>query len=109
MATHEDAALAVQLMQWGTQAGLDRAVTTVFDDAFNPEEASASDTAVQTILTMGETIGTLVKHNVLDREFITDLIWVDGIWSRVAPAAIRAREKFGEPRLYENFEALATG
>lgn len=30
------------------------------------------------------------------------------MWGRVGPAAIRNREQLGEPRLYENFEALAT-
>jgi len=29
--------------------------------------------------------------------------------ARVGPAAKRQREKLGEPRLYENFEALAAG
>jgi hypothetical protein len=32
---------------------------------------------------------------------------VRGMWSKVAPAALRAREATGEPRLYENFESLA--
>jgi hypothetical protein len=40
-------------------------------------------------------------------ELIDDWLWIEGMWSRVGPAALRAREKFGEPRLYENFEALA--
>jgi hypothetical protein len=39
---------------------------------------------------------------------VEDWLWVDGLWSRVAPAALKVREKFGEPRLFENFEALAT-
>ena len=34
-------------------------------------------------------------------------MWAAGIWSRVAPAAKKDREKHGVPGLYENFEALA--
>jgi hypothetical protein len=36
------------------------------------------------------------------------LLWIDGIWSKVGAYARYAREKMGEPALYENFEALAT-
>jgi hypothetical protein len=50
----------------------------------------------------------MVKHGVLNRELLLDVFWVEGIWSKVAPSALRAREGAGEERLYENFEALAT-
>ena len=36
-----------------------------------------------------------------------DWLWVAGMWAAVGPAAAKAREKHGEPRLFENFEALA--
>jgi hypothetical protein len=64
---------------------------------------------VRSLLLFGESIGTLAKHNLLSADLVRDWLWVEGIWTRVAPAAIRQREKFDEPRLYENFEALATG
>ena len=54
-----------------------------------------------------ESIGTLTRHDLLSKELVHDWIWVDGLWSRIGPAALRQRERFGEPRLYENFEALA--
>jgi hypothetical protein len=54
-----------------------------------------------------ETVGTLVKNNLLDRELVNDWLWVEGLWDRVGPAAVKVREKAGEPRLYENFEALS--
>jgi hypothetical protein len=59
------------------------------------------------VLLYGETLGTLVKHDVLDRALITDLWWVPGIWARVRPAVLLTRERDNEPKLYENFEALA--
>jgi hypothetical protein len=61
------------------------------------------------LLLLGESIATLTKRELLSAELVDDWLWLEGIWSRVGPAALRAREKFGEPRLYENFEALATG
>jgi hypothetical protein len=53
-------------------------------------------------------VGALVKHNVLDRDLIRDVYWFDGLWTRVSPHAVAAREQENEPSLYENFEALVT-
>ncbi|MGO9458353.1 MAG: hypothetical protein ACLP62_15115 [Acidimicrobiales bacterium] len=108
-ATHEDAALIVQLVRWSNEMALDEAAQELFSDGFDPETASANLPAVRKMLGFGETIGTLVKHDLLDRELVLDLWWIDGMWARVGPPAKAQRDKMGEPRLYENFEALATG
>jgi hypothetical protein len=80
----------------------------IFADDFDRDMADAmDDEAVRTMLMFGESIGTLTKHGLLSSELVHDWLWVQGIWSRIGPAALKAREKFGEPRLYENFEALA--
>jgi len=107
MATHEDANLLVQLAQWGAMIDLGMAMGTVFGDEFDPETAESHDPPVQTILAYGETVGTLVKHETLDRDLVLDWLWVGGMWDRVGPAAQRARERLGADALYENFEALA--
>jgi hypothetical protein len=107
--THEDAVLMVQLAQWGTQIGLGDALPKVLGDDFDPDSADIGDAAVRTILQFGESVATLTKHDLLSAELVNDWIWVDGLWGRVGPAALRSREKYGEPRLYENFEALARG
>lgn len=107
MATHEDANLLVQLAQWGAMIDLGMAMGTVFGDEFDPEIAESHDPPVQTILAYGETVGTLVKHETLDRDLVLDWLWVGGMWDRVGPAAQRARERLGADALYENFEALA--
>jgi hypothetical protein len=107
MATHEDANLLVQLAQWGAMIDLGMAMGTVFADEFDPEIAASHDPPVQTILAYGETVGTLVKHETLDRDLVLDWLWVGGMWDRVGPAAQRARERLGADALYENFEALA--
>lgn len=106
--TRDDAQLMLQLAQWGTSLGLERLMPDLFADDFDPETADAMDNeAVRTVLMLGESIGTLTKHDLLSLELVHDWLWVEGLWSRVGPAALKAREKLGEPRLYENFEALA--
>jgi hypothetical protein len=107
-ATYEDAAVVLQLVRWGTEMGLDEAAHAVFSDGFDPESASIDHSDVRKLLHFGETVGTLVKHEILDRALVEDLWWIDGSWERVGPAARRERERLGQPRLYENFDALAS-
>ena len=106
--TRDDAQLMIQIAQWGTSLGVQDAMPRIFADDFDPDTADAmSDQAVRTMLMFGESIGTLTKNDLLSVELVRDWLWVEGIWSRVGPAALKQRDKFGEPRLYENFEALA--
>jgi hypothetical protein len=108
-ATYDDANLVMQIVRWGSEMGLTEAVMAVFDDTFEPETASPDDPSVQKILNFGEVVATLVNQDVLDRGLVLDMWWIGGLWSRVAPAARRMRERLGEPRLSENFEKLAAG
>ena len=106
VATYEDAGLIVQLMRWGTELGLEDALSSIFSESFDADDGSKDDPAVRKVLFFGETVGTLVKHKVLDRGLLRDLLWIDGIWSRVEAHVRYARERDGEPTLYENLEAL---
>jgi hypothetical protein len=99
--------LLVHLAQWGTAMDFEEAAATIFDDDWDPESASADDMAVRKVLQFGETIGTLVKQGLFEESLALDWLWLAGLWERVAPAALKSREKFGQPQLYENFEALA--
>jgi hypothetical protein len=105
--THEDAQLMVQLAQWGTDLGLNEAVAELMGPSFDPGAVDETNPAVRTVLVYGESIGTLTKHGLLSAELVHDWLWIEGMWSRVGPAAVKARERHGEPRLFENFEALA--
>ena len=105
-ATYEDAALVVQLVRWGTEMGLEEAGRALFADEFDAEAASVDDSPVGKMLAFGETVSTLVKHGILDKDLILDLWAVQAAWDRVGPAARRERERLGEPRFCENFEAL---
>jgi hypothetical protein len=107
--THEDAVLVVELAKWGALSGLSAAVGKIFADDFDPETAELSDPEVRLVLGYNETVGTLVKNDLLNRDLVYDWLWVAGTWDRVGPAALRAREQAGVAVLYENFEALAAG
>ena len=106
-ATYDDAALMVQLFRWSTELGMDEAFHEVFAPGFDPASATMDSKAVRTILTFGECIGTLVKNNILDRGLVNDAWAVSLAWQRVGAAALKQRAQLEEPRLYENFEALA--
>lgn len=108
MANREDAALLVQLAQWGSTMGIEEAQQAIWAEGFDPETASTDDVLVSRILNWGETVGTLTKNGLLDTALVLDWLWVAGLWSRVGPAAVKLRENHGVPELYENFEALAT-
>jgi hypothetical protein len=107
--THDDAMVLVELAKLGAMNGLGDAAGTIFADDFDPEKAELSDPAVRTVLGWNETVATLVKNDLLDRDLVYDWLWVAGSWQRVGPAALRARERAGVAYLYENFEALAAG
>ena len=71
--------------------GLPEASRTIFSDDFDQESAEALDPHVQTILVFHETVGTLVKNDLLDRDLVLDWLWVSGAWDRVGTAALEAR------------------
>jgi hypothetical protein len=108
MADREDAALLVQLAQWGTALNIEEALQTIFADDFDPQTASWKEPVVARVLQFGETVGTLTKNGLFDTALALDWLWVSGIWQRVGPAAQRARDEAGVQELYENFEALAS-
>jgi hypothetical protein len=105
----DDATLMVELAKWGAMIGVPEASRKVFAEGFDPDKATVTDADVQAILFFNETVGTLVKNGLFDRDLVYDWLWVKGSWERVGPAALRERERVGVPQLFENFEALAHG
>ena len=60
------------------------------------------------VLSLGELIGTFVKNGVLHRGLVLDLIWMAGLWECCHVIAQDLRNLPNNPKLFENFEALAT-
>ncbi|MFI5036380.1 MAG: hypothetical protein ACHQFZ_09285 [Acidimicrobiales bacterium] len=93
-------------MRWGNEIGLEKSLSAIFSEDFDPVSAPMDDPHVVTVLSFGETVGAFVKHGVLDKELLRDVYWFDGMWRQVEPHALKARALEGEPSLYTNFESL---
>jgi hypothetical protein len=115
-ATAADAALLTQVMALGHQLGMYRGMQILFGYAEPPtaERLRADHPVdgtgyadVMSTLMIGEMLGTYVKHGLLDRALVHDLLWVEGIWRRVELLVGQQRAELDEDLLYENFEALA--
>lgn len=55
-----------------------------------------------------ETLATFVKQGLLTASLVHDLYWVAGAWHQAEKVCKGLRKEAGEPRLYENFEFLAS-
>ena len=53
-----------------------------------------------------ETLGTLHKYGLFNEEMLYDWVFVKGPWERKIGFALGLIEEMGNPRVYENFEAL---
>lgn len=109
MAKYEDAMLMMQLMRWGEESGAMAASMEMMMQRAGGQEPTADDATILKILMLGETIGTFTKQGVLDTDLVNDLMATGWMWSIVRESALAQRAQSGEPRLWENFEALATG
>jgi hypothetical protein len=114
--THEDAVVLLKLYELSGSEGLAKAVRFVFSDdfvndytAFQKKYAPPSDEEdlVFTFAAFFELMGTLWKHKLIDEALLFDWILVPPRWKRVDKFISGFREKMGEKRLFENFEALA--
>jgi hypothetical protein len=115
-ATKEDAHLLVQLARLGADLNLSEAAGFMWSEDFVEDYdefkqrfpwGSQQSQYVNTVAGFHETVATLVKHGLLDEELVTDWVAVHLVWSRIEKILLGLREEAGEPRLYENFEALA--
>ena len=93
--TREDATLIVELAKWGAMIGLHRGEPDDLLRRLRPESAEALDHQVQTILVFHETIGTLVKNELLDRDLVLRLALGRG---RVGPRRPRRPRRAREGR-----------
>ena len=115
-ATYRDARLVLQLMQLHTALGLSEALNWLWSDQFIPDHAEfikkyplGSKGNIDTMKICGyfETIGTLWKHGLINENLLFDWLAVDMVWDRIKGFALGVRQEANEPRLHENFEAMA--
>ena len=63
---------------------------------------------VMQVLGACETTGTFVKHGLLNEDLVNDLYAVAPAWKLTEKICKGMRRESGEPRMYENFERLAS-
>ena len=114
--TYQDASLMLQLAQWSAISGVQEAQGWMWSDQFAPDYAeftrqyppgSEGGLKIYKICNYYETLGTLWKHGLLNEDLIFDWLAISAIWERVKNVPLGMRQDSGNPRLYENFEALA--
>jgi len=109
--THDDAVIMLQLVRtWP-----DEATNWMWSDEFTadpeqlatgrpPERAHAN---IRAVLGWYETIGTLYKHGLINEDLLFDWLAIEETWDRMRNWALAWRSESGNPRMYENFEAMA--
>jgi hypothetical protein len=106
----------LQLAQWAAVSGVYEATNWLWSDQYiadyakfvekyppgSEEHANASQ-----ICGWHETLGTLYKHGLFNEELLFDWLAVRLVWDRIEGFALGVREQLGNPKIYENFEAMA--
>lgn len=114
--TSQDATILLQLMQIHALADLSEANNWIWSDQFIVDyvnfikkypSGTEENKKVSKICGHYETIATLWKHKLINEELLFDWLAVDMVWERVKGYAIGIRQAYNEPRLFENFEAMA--
>jgi len=114
--THQDAMLMLQVAQWAAALGVQEAANWMWSDEFVSDYAQfvekyppGSDgfANASKICSWFETLGTLYKHGLFNEELLFDWLAVHLVWDRIKGFALGLRDQTGEPRMYENFEAMA--
>jgi len=114
--THQDAIIMLRLYQLSAIAGLSEATNWMWSDNFITDYAefikkylpgSEGYEKATRICGYYETIGTLYKNGLFNEELLFDWLAVYLVWDRIKNFAIGLREEAREPRLFENFEAMA--
>jgi hypothetical protein len=69
---------------------------------------SAEHRSVMHYLGSCETMATFVKQGILSEELVNDLYAVRLVWGLAEKVCKGVRKESGEPRMFENFELLAS-
>jgi hypothetical protein len=114
--THQDATVLLKLYEFGGDPHLQEAWKFIFSDdfiddyqAFISKYPATSDQHDYFFHYSAwfELLGTLWKHKLISEALLFDWILVPPRWQRVEKLIAGYREESGEPRMYENFEAMA--
>jgi hypothetical protein len=109
--TYEDANIMLQLVaNWPVEASnwIWSAQFIADHEEFTQRYPAGEESSyVRGVLNWYETIGTLYKHGLINEDLLFDWLAVHAVWDKVKSHALALRQESGEPRMYENFEAMA--
>ena len=114
--TYEDANLMLQLIRWGTEAGLNDAMSFLWSDDFEEDYekfqqkypwGTQEQKYANLVCGWNESLAALWVNGLMNEKLISDWIAVTMVWNRIKNYAIGFREQSGNPKIYEHFEALA--
>lgn len=114
--THDDAIVLIQLAQYAASSGIQEAITWMWSEEFPVEDVgflekcplgSEGHLKAYKICAYFEMIGTLHKHRLLNEELLFDWLAVSLVWDKIKRFSLEMRLMTSEPRLFENFEAMA--
>lgn len=112
----EDATVMLELLQVWAAMGMSDAMGWVWSPEFIPEFDSfvekypAGTDGYKTaskVCMWFETVGALYKHGLISEELLFDWLAANAVWERVKGFPLGLRERANNPRLYDNFEAMA--
>jgi hypothetical protein len=114
--TFQDATLMLQLAHLSATSGLQKANAFLWSDKYEQDykefvkkfpAGTDEHSYASQICGWFETLGTLFKYDLFNRDLLFDWLLVSGVWDRIKGFALGVREEAKEPKLYENFEAMA--
>jgi hypothetical protein len=114
--TYQDADLLIKMAQWNTALGIPEILNWIWSDAFITDyeeftkkypQGSEEFRKVIDLLGWYETLGTLYKNGLFNEELLFDWLLIGPHWKRLEGIALGQRKARGNPRIFENFEAMA--
>ena len=112
----DDASALIQLAtlhaQLQVSAGLDVLWRSDFpNDPYTIDAWFAPGTdgrrGLEAVLSFFQTVGTLVRHDLIDPAVCRDFARADLVWARIGPMALAERSRTGDETMWANFELLA--
>ena len=114
--TYQDADVMLKMFELRNSMRLGEVFNWIWSDEFVQDyeefkkkypDGSDRQKDIGKLFTWFETLGTLYKHGLFNRELLFDWMYINRPWERVKNIAIGMREEYEIPRFLENFELMA--
>ena len=114
--SHDDAVALVQLVHLHAQLQVSDGLDVLWRSDF-PQDPYTIDAwyppgtdgrrGLESVLVWFQTVGTLVKHGLLDPAIARDVARADLVWARIGPMAVAERGRTGDDEMWGGFQLLA--